>query len=72
MQTFNPKAVILSGGPASVLEIDTPTAPQEVFEAGIPVLGICYGEQTMVAQLGGGVQEADEREFGRAEIDPHP
>ncbi len=65
---FNPKAVILSGGPASVMEMDTPTAPQEVFDAGIPVLGICYGEQTMVAQLGGVVEEADEREFGRAEI----
>ncbi len=65
---FNPKAVILSGGPASVMEMDTPTAPKEVFDAGIPVLGICYGEQTMVAQLGGGVEEADEREFGRAQI----
>ena len=66
---FNPKAVILSGGPASVLDIETPTAPQAVFDAGIPVLGICYGEQTMVAQLGGGVEEADEREFGRADIE---
>ena len=72
MQDFNPKAVILSGGPASVLDIETPTAPQAVFDAGIPVLGICYGEQTMVAQLGGGVEEADEREFGRAEIDTDP
>jgi GMP synthase (glutamine-hydrolysing) len=68
-ESFAPKAVILSGGPASVMEIDTPTAPQAIYDAGIPVLGICYGEQTMVAQLGGGMEEAKEREFGRAEIE---
>jgi len=66
--TFRPKAVILSGGPASVLDIETPRAPTAIFEANIPVLGVCYGEQTMVAQLGGEVEEAEEREFGRAEI----
>ncbi len=64
-----PAAVILSGGPASVLDHGTPRAPQEIFAAGIPVLGICYGEQTMVAQLGGQVAVASEREFGRAELE---
>ena len=64
-----PAAVILSGGPASVLEQDTPRAPQEIFEAGIPVLGICYGQQTMVAQLGGQVEMARSREFGRAGLE---
>jgi GMP synthase (glutamine-hydrolysing) len=66
---FGAKAVILSGGPASVTELDTPRAPDAVFQSGLPVLGICYGEQTMVAQLGGGVEAGHHREFGRAEID---
>ena len=66
---FGPNAVILSGGPASVTDMDTPRAPDEVFCSGVPILGICYGEQAMVAQLGGGVEEAHEREFGRAEIE---
>jgi len=65
---LSPKAIILSGGPASVVGTDTPRAPQRVFDLGIPVLGICYGQQTMVAQLGGKVENADEREFGRAEL----
>ena len=64
-----PKAVILSGGPASVTEMGTPRAPQRVFELGVPVLGICYGEQAMCAQLGGEVAAADHREFGRAFIE---
>ena len=68
-ENFAPKGVILSGGPASVTELDTPRAPQSVFEADIPVLGICYGEQTMVAQLGGQVEAGHEREFGRAEVE---
>jgi GMP synthase (glutamine-hydrolysing) len=63
---FGAKAIILSGGPASVLDIDTPRAPEDVFEAGVPVLGICYGQQTMVEQLGGKVHTSDHREFGRA------
>ncbi len=63
-----PKAIILSGGPASVTGMGTPRAPERVFNLGIPVLGICYGQQTMVAQLGGRVETADEREFGRAEL----
>jgi GMP synthase (glutamine-hydrolysing) len=66
---FNPAAVILSGGPASVHEADTPRAPQAVFEAGIPVLGICYGQMTMVEQLGGTIEASSEREFGRAALD---
>ncbi|MBT3396827.1 MAG: C26 family cysteine hydrolase domain-containing family, partial [Alphaproteobacteria bacterium] len=64
-----PKAVILSGGPASVIAEGTPQVPNEVFESGVPVLGICYGEQAMVAQLGGSVEAATSREFGRAEVE---
>jgi GMP synthase (glutamine-hydrolysing) len=56
---FNPKGVILSGGPASVTGIDTPRAPDIVFTMGVPVLGICYGQQTMVAQMGGAVETHD-------------
>lgn len=63
------KGIILSGGPASVTAEDTPRAPQAVFEQGIPVLGICYGQQTMVAQLGGKVDVGEHREFGRAFLD---
>ncbi len=63
-----PQAIILSGGPASVTESDTPRAPQGVFEMGVPVLGICYGEMTMSAQLGGKVEAGHHREFGRADI----
>src|ERR1039458_4707291 len=61
-------AIILSGGPASVTEDDTPRAPQAVFQMGVPVLGICYGEMTMCAQLGGKVEAGHNREFGRADI----
>ena len=64
-----PKAVILSGGPASVTSVDTPSVPAEVFASGVPVLGICYGQQTMVAQLGGTVTAAHSAEFGRAELE---
>ena len=63
-----PRAIILSGGPASVHETGTPQAPQAVFTAGVPVLGICYGEQAMVAALGGQVEGGHAREFGRAEL----
>lgn len=70
IRSFNPKAVILSGGPASVNDTDAPAAPQLVFELGVPVLGICYGQQTMVKQLGGRVEgHATGREFGRAYVD---
>ncbi|MFC0217505.1 glutamine-hydrolyzing GMP synthase [Pseudochelatococcus lubricantis] len=68
-RTLKPKGVILSGGPASVTEDFSPRAPEEIFEANVPVLGICYGEQTMVAQLGGEVESGHHREFGRAEVD---
>jgi GMP synthase (glutamine-hydrolysing) len=67
--TFDPKAIILSGGPASVTHADTPRAPRSVFTRGVPVLGICYGQQTMCHQLGGRVEASDQREFGRAFID---
>ncbi|MCP5080569.1 MAG: glutamine-hydrolyzing GMP synthase [Alphaproteobacteria bacterium] len=63
------KGIILSGGPASVLEGESPRAPEGVFETGLPVLGICYGQQTMCAQLGGKVEPSDHREFGRAFVD---
>ena len=60
--------IILSGGPNSVTATDTPRAHQSVFDSGVPVLGICYGQQTMVAQLGGVVEAGTSREFGRAEV----
>ena len=66
---LKPKAVILSGGPASVAEIGTPRAPQAIFDSGVPVLGICYGQMTLAAQLGGTVEAGHHREFGRAEIE---
>ncbi|HVV43256.1 MAG TPA: glutamine-hydrolyzing GMP synthase [Nitrobacter sp.] len=66
---MKPKAVILSGGPASVLDKDAPSAPLSIFDAGVPVLGICYGEQTMAQQLGGTVEAGHHREFGRAAIE---
>ncbi|WP_142848746.1 glutamine-hydrolyzing GMP synthase [Telmatospirillum sp. J64-1] len=69
LEAYDPKAIILSGGPASVTGEDTPRAPMKVFEMGVPVLGICYGQQTMVAQLGGKVEQGDHREFGRAWVD---
>ena len=63
------KGIILSGGPSSVTHADTPRAPMAVFDAKIPVLGICYGQQTMCAQLGGSVEAGESREFGRAEVE---
>lgn len=68
IKNFNPRAVILAGGPESVTQELTPRAPTVVFELGVPVLGICYGMQTMAAQLGGEVQASDEREFGYARV----
>ncbi len=65
---FGAKGIILSGGPESVTEHDTPRAPQVVFEQGVPVLGICYGMQTMTEQLGGKVESSSHREFGYAQI----
>ncbi len=69
LERLRPKAIILSGSPASVYERDTPAAPDIVFRSKLPVLGICYGEHTMVAQLGGEVTPGTSREFGRAEIE---
>ena len=68
VRDFKPRGIILSGGPASVWEGGTPRAPQAVFELGVPVLGICYGMQTMAAQLGGKVEMGKIREFGYAEV----
>ncbi len=69
LRALQPKAIILSGGPASVLDKDAPLAPMAVYQAGVPVLGICYGEQAMAQQLGGRVEGGHHREFGRAEIE---
>jgi GMP synthase (glutamine-hydrolysing) len=66
---MRPKGVILSGGPASVLDRDAPLAPPSIYRAGVPVLGICYGEQAMAQQLGGEVEGGHHREFGRAEVE---
>ena len=68
LHAMQPKGVILSGGPASVLDRDAPLPPVEIYQAGIPVLGICYGEQAMASQLGGAVEGGHHREFGRAEV----
>lgn len=68
VRSYGAAGVILSGGPNSVMEGDTPRAPQAVFELGVPVLGICYGMQTMAAQLGGQVENGLVREFGYAEV----
>jgi GMP synthase (glutamine-hydrolysing) len=69
IREFNPNGIILSGGPESVHAADSPRAPQYVFEAGVPVFGICYGMQTMAEQLGGAVQGSDMREFGYAKVE---
>src|SRR5499426_4370030 len=68
-RAMRPKGVILSGGPASVLDHDAPLAPPAIYAAGVPVLGICYGEQAMAHQLGGIVEGGHHREFGRAEVE---
>ncbi len=69
VESLNPKGVILSGGPASVYELDAPLAPEWVYSSGLPVLGICYGMQAMVHQLGGRVAPASRREYGYAELE---
>ena len=66
---FDPRGIILSGGPASVIEGQSPAADKSIFEAKVPVLGICYGEQTMAKELGGQVEGGHHREFGRAEVE---
>ena len=69
IEAFQPKGIILSGGPSSVTWDESPRAPQIVFDLGIPVLGICYGQQTMCQQLGGEVVSHDHKEFGRATVE---
>lgn len=71
IQDFNPNGIILSGGPETVLMDNAPSAPTIVFELNIPVLGICYGMQTMAQQLGGSVVAEDKREFGPAQLTLH-
>lgn len=66
---FGARGIILSGGPESTTLEDAPKAPQQVFDAGVPILGICYGMQTLAVQLGGATEAADAREFGHAEVD---
>lgn len=68
VREFGAKGIVLSGGPESVIDDNPPRAPQCVFELGVPVLGICYGMQTMAAQLGGSVESSDHREFGYAQV----
>ncbi|HEY5724315.1 MAG TPA: glutamine-hydrolyzing GMP synthase [Allosphingosinicella sp.] len=67
-ERMRPRGIILSGGPSSVMWEDSPRAPQQLFEAGVPILAICYGQQTMAHQLGGEVAPSDNKEFGRAFI----
>ncbi|TWC37065.1 GMP synthase (glutamine-hydrolysing) [Pseudomonas sp. SJZ079] len=69
IRAFAPRGIILAGGPESVHQADSPRAPHAVFDLGVPVLGICYGMQTMAEQLGGKVQGSDVREFGYARVD---
>jgi len=71
IREFAPRGIILSGGPNSVYEASEWRTPQVVFELGVPVLGICYGMQTMAAQLGGTVEGSSKREFGYAEMRAH-
>ena len=68
VRAYGARGVILSGGPESVTDAEPPRAPQAVFQAGVPVLGICYGMQTMAQQLGGRVTPSDHREFGYAQV----
>ena len=70
-QRMKPKGVILSGGPASVLDAGSPRAPDIVFESGVPILAICYGQQTLCTQLGGKVEGGHAAEFGRADVQIH-
>ncbi|UDG79744.1 glutamine-hydrolyzing GMP synthase [Candidatus Steffania adelgidicola] len=69
IREFNPRGIILSGGPNSISALDSPRAPEYVFQASVPVLGICYGMQTMAMQLGGTVQSSSSREFGYAQVE---
>jgi len=66
---YNPNGIILSGGPASITKIDSPRVQKNIFNMGFPILGICYGQQAMVEQLGGKVASSEKKEFGRAELE---
>ena len=68
IKAMNPKGIILTGGPNSCYEADSPTYSRELFEMGIPVLGLCYGAQLMMHVLGGTVARADVREYGKTEV----
>lgn len=68
IRAYNPRGIILAGGPESTVELNSPRAPQVVFELGVPVLGICYGMQTMAMQMGGLVEGSNIREFGYAQV----
>ncbi len=68
-ERMKPKAVIFSGGPASVLDESSPRAPQQIIDSGVPILAICYGQQTLCAQLGGAVEGGHHREFGSADVE---
>jgi len=69
IRAFDPKGIILSGGPASVTEENTPRVPKGIFDLNLPVLGICYGQMAMVEALGGTIESSNHREFGRAFVD---
>ena len=69
LKEYAPKAVILSGSPSSANLETSPRAAPEIFDLGVPILGICYGEQTICAQLGGDVENSDHKEFGRAQVE---
>jgi GMP synthase (glutamine-hydrolysing) len=71
IRAFQPRGIILSGGPESVTEASTPRAPQEIFSLGVPILGICYGQQTMAVQLGGAVEAGAKCEYGYARVRLH-
>ena len=68
IKAMNPKGIILTGGPNSCYEADSPTYSKELFELGVPVLGLCYGAQLMMHVLGGKVERADVREYGKTEV----
>ncbi|HQZ12834.1 MAG TPA: glutamine-hydrolyzing GMP synthase [Devosia sp.] len=68
-ERLQPRGVIFSGGPASVMDAGSPRAPQQIIEAGVPILAICYGQQTLALQLGGKVEGGHAREFGRADVE---
>ena len=69
IRAFAPRGIILSGGPASTVDAGSPRAPQGIFDLGLPLLGICYGQQTMCMQLGGRVEKSDHQEYGRAYVE---